>query len=146
MRFWNAWILGSGAREMGLRPSIFVDVGSLFSVTQPTLLDFPNGQQARDGTGALLYTQTDNTTGTPVTSIVNSPTAPDGSANTPYILESSYFKEVFLGDTPSPRLSVGIGVNWNSPFGPFRIDFAQILLKQPGDDTKTFTFNVGTQF
>ena len=47
---------------------------------------------------------------------------------------------------PSPALSVGIGVNWNSPFGPFRIDFAKALLKQPGDDTKHFTFNVGTQF
>jgi outer membrane protein insertion porin family len=41
---------------------------------------------------------------------------------------------------------VGIGFNWNSPFGPFRLDFAKTLLKQPGDDTKSFTFNVGTQF
>ena len=52
----------------------------------------------------------------------------------------------FLGNTPSPRLSVGFGVNWNSPFGPFRIDIAQALLNEPGDDTKLFTFNVGTAF
>ena len=38
----------------------------------------------------------------------------------------------FLGDTPSPRVSVGIGVNWNSPFGPFRIDIAKALLKAGG--------------
>jgi outer membrane protein insertion porin family len=41
---------------------------------------------------------------------------------------------------------VGIGVNWNSPFGPFRIDLAYALLKERGDETKTFSFNVGTQF
>ena len=58
----------------------------------------------------------------------------------------SPFREVYLGDTPSPRLSVGFGVNWNSPFGPFRIDIAHALLHEPGDDTKLFTFNVGTAF
>ena len=56
------------------------------------------------------------------------------------------FQEVFLGDSAAPRISVGIGVNWNSPFGPFRIDFARVLKKQPGDDTKSLSFNVGTQF
>jgi outer membrane protein insertion porin family len=56
------------------------------------------------------------------------------------------FREVFLGDSISPRIAVGIGVNWNSPFGPFRIDFARVLKKQEGDDAKSFTFNVGTQF
>jgi outer membrane protein insertion porin family len=56
------------------------------------------------------------------------------------------FKEFYLGDTWKPRVSVGIGVNWNSPFGPFRIDVAKALVKQEGDDTKLFQFNVGTQF
>jgi outer membrane protein insertion porin family len=56
------------------------------------------------------------------------------------------FQELFVGDTMSPRLSVGFGVNWNSPFGPFRIDIAKALLSEPGDDTKLFTFNVGTAF
>ncbi|MGN6358424.1 MAG: BamA/TamA family outer membrane protein, partial [Novosphingobium sp.] len=42
--------------------------------------------------------------------------------------------------------AIGIGFNWNSPMGPFRIDFAKTLLKDPFDDTKSFTFNVGTQF
>ncbi|MGN6499977.1 MAG: BamA/TamA family outer membrane protein, partial [Tsuneonella sp.] len=70
----------------------------------------------------------------------------NGTVNSPLNQTIDPFKEVFLGDSPSPRVSVGIGVNWNSPFGPFRIDFAKVLKKQPGDDTKTFTFNVGTQF
>jgi outer membrane protein insertion porin family len=45
-----------------------------------------------------------------------------------------------------PRVAIGAGVNWNSPFGPFRIDFAYALRKEEGDDTKRFSFNVGTQF
>jgi outer membrane protein assembly factor BamA len=56
------------------------------------------------------------------------------------------FNEYFFANTPRPRLSIGFGVNWNSPFGPFRIDVAKALLKTEGDQTKLFTFNVGTQF
>ena len=56
------------------------------------------------------------------------------------------FEERFFGDTWMPRVSIGAGVNWNSPFGPFRIDFAYALRKEEGDDTKRFSFNVGTQF
>ena len=46
----------------------------------------------------------------------------------------------------SRALSIGIGVNWVSPFGPLRLDLAKALLKQKGDDTKLFSFNVGTSF
>ncbi len=132
--------LGSGARELGLRPSAFVDVGALFNVTQPLLQDFPNGIQSTNANGELLYVQAGSAL--PVTS----PIAADGTPNAPLIPESTYFGEVFFGNSASPRVSVGVGVNWNSPFGPFRIDFAHALRTQPGDDTKRFTFNVGTQF
>ena len=37
-----------------------------------------------------------------------------------------------LAIRPSPRVSIGFGVNWNSPFGPFRIDIARALLHQRG--------------
>jgi outer membrane protein insertion porin family len=56
------------------------------------------------------------------------------------------FKEIYLGDSAKPRLSIGIGVNWTSPFGPLRIDLAKALLHEKGDETKLFSFNVGTQF
>ena len=56
------------------------------------------------------------------------------------------FKEFYQGDSPKPRLSIGIGVNWVSPFGPLRIDIAKAILTQEGDETKFFSFNVGTQF
>ena len=133
--------LGSGAKELGLRPSVFMDVGSVFDVTRPILQSVQQREILANGTqGApLFYTiAADGTTlGTSTTA-----TNPDGSARTPAL----QFEERFFGDTWKPRLSVGFGVNWNSPFGPFRIDIARALLKQTGDDTKLFTFNVGTQF
>lgn len=138
--------LGSGAQDMGLRPSVWVDVGSLFSIDRPILEDNPNGVQLRNSDGQLLYSQTITVNGVPQTTTVTSPTAPDGTANAPIIPESTFYREVFYGDSASPRVSVGVGVNWNSPFGPFRIDVSHVLRKQPGDDTKTFSFNVGTQF
>ena len=77
---------------------------------------------------------------------MTSATAPNGTANTAIGTTLPPFVEEFYGDTPSPRVSVGLGINWNSPFGPFRINIAYPLLKQEGDDTKLFSFNVGTQF
>ena len=139
--------LGNSLKEFGLRPSVFVDVGSLFSVRTPVLQDYPNGVQRTNADGQLLYLQRGtDANGNPITTEVASPTAPDGSANEPSLIAGSFFKEVFLGDTAAPRISAGIGVNWNSPFGPFRIDLAYAIKKSLGDDTKLFSFNVGTQF
>ena len=140
--------LGSGAKELGLRPSIFVDVGSVFDVTQPILQTLQQRSIATttDPSLPLFYTGAFvlDSNGAPTTTLATSTTGTnaDGSARTPAL----QFQERFLGDTWKPRLSVGFGVNWNSPFGPFRIDIARALLKEPGDDTKLFTFNVGTQF
>nr|WP_164931339.1 outer membrane protein assembly factor BamA [Erythrobacter sp. HKB08] len=135
--------LGSGASELGLRPSVFLDVGALWNVKTPTLQQspFPNGlsYQLRDLDGNPLFVGEDGAPTTDTVDSNNQPLSPLNQTIAP-------FREIFLGDTPSPRISVGIGVNWNSPFGPFRIDFAQILKKVEGDDTKTFSFNVGTQF
>ena len=146
--------LGTGARELGLRPSIWADIGALWGVETPVLQDNPNGLQARDVMNNLLFsTPRLNADGTPV--VVNgvaqfvtttSATAPNGTANTPIIRVNSNIRETFLGNSPSPRITVGVGVNWNSPFGPFRIDFAQTIRKVEGDDERRFTFNVGTQF
>lgn len=144
--------LGSGAKELGLRPSVFVDVGAVFNVTQPLLTTLQarstgavtgthpcTGSDQPTAAGQLLYNCV-TTTGT--VAQTTTATNPDGSARTPVLV----YQERFLGDSWKPRLSVGFGVNWNSPFGPFRIDIARALLKEPGDDTKLFTFNVGTQF
>ncbi len=132
--------LGSGARELGLRPSIFVDVGALWGVETPVLQDNPTGIPILDDEGNQLYQVID----TGETTI--EPTQPDGTVNRRLIRNGSAIREVFLGDSPSPRITAGIGVNWNSPFGPFRIDLAQTIRKVEGDDDKLLTFNVGTQF
>ncbi len=133
--------LGTGARELGLRPSIFLDVGSLWGVDRPVLQDNPLGIPTVDGDGNALFISADDG------QLTVDPLAADGvTANTRLIRTGSAIREVFLGDSPSPRITAGIGVNWNSPFGPFRIDFAQTIRKIEGDDDKTFTFNVGTQF
>lgn len=140
--------LGTGARELGLRPSIWVDVGALWGVEQPILQDNPFGLQATDINGNLLFIETGtDADGNTIQFVTTNPIAADGiTANVPNIRPNSAIREVFLGDSPSPRVTAGIGVNWNSPFGPFRIDFAQTIRKVEGDDDKTFTFNVGTQF
>ncbi len=144
--------LGSGARELGLRPSVFLDVGSVFSVANPQLTQspLPDGLfiPQRDGDGNELFQQFVRDANGDITgsTLVTAPIAPDGSFNQPVGTQLPPFTEEFLGDTPSPRVTVGVGVNWNSPFGPFRIDVATTLLKERGDETKLFTFNVGTQF
>jgi outer membrane protein insertion porin family len=121
--------LGASGRELGLRPSIFVDAGALFGLNDPTsrLLNV-NFCDPPLGSGGAR------------SSVPVGTACPAGTTATPG------FREEFLGDTPRPRISIGAGVNWNSPFGPFRIDVARALTKVRGDDTKLFTFNVGTAF
>ena len=50
------------------------------------------------------------------------------------------------GNSASPRIAVGVGFSWQSPFGPFRIDLSKTLKKQLGDRPQTLQFNVGTTF
>ena len=143
--------LGTGAKELGLRPSIFLDVGSVFSVKRPTLTTLADFRDPADGftkflcrnatTGVSQFaTETTTTTGGVTTGTGQYTTCPAGFSSL------APFEERFFGDTWMPRVAIGAGVNWNSPFGPFRIDFAYALRKEEGDDTKRFSFNVGTQF
>ncbi len=46
----------------------------------------------------------------------------------------------------APRVVVGAGVSWNSPFGPIRLDLAKPIVKEDFDQTETFRFDVGTRF
>jgi outer membrane protein insertion porin family len=128
----------SGLKSVGLRPSIYVDAGSLWSITKPVLTNViatcvPLPTNTTDKPFEITPTNLHNNSCGDVTGV-------HGFARVPG------FKEEFLGDSPKPRLAVGIGVNWISPFGPLRLDLAKALLKQKGDDTKLFQFNVGTSF
>lgn len=168
--------LGAGAAEMGLRPSIFVMAGSLFNITRPaktiafdqargtggnllyntdgspTLLPKDNFVNDANGNPYYVVSSTDATNGGALTTCNIGFSATVGgpcsgtSINTRYNIPTAPFFERFVGDSARPRLSIGFGVNWNSPFGPLRIDVAKALLSAKGDDTKLVTFNVGTQF
>ncbi|MBN8814755.1 MAG: outer membrane protein assembly factor BamA [Sphingomonas sp.] len=158
--------LSGGVRELGLRPSIFMDVGAVFGIkrplptaTFPTHVDPTTGKTIvdpiitpiTDSSGHPLYGYTlPDGTGSTTTCPAGLPDGNGGcngvTPNSALTNTISPFLERFLGDSPKPRLSIGFGVNWNSPFGPLRIDIAKALLHQKGDDTKLVTFNVGTQF
>jgi len=163
--------LGAGVRELGLRPSIYIQAGALFGITHPIInatpfpvnVDKVTGvqtvmplvTQARDTSGNLLFSVPDSdhehsglvtTCPSGYSATLGGTDCAGSSVNDPYLTSTAPFKEIFGGDSPRPRLSVGAGFNWNSPFGPLRIDVAYALLKDPSDDTKLVTFNVGTQF
>jgi outer membrane protein insertion porin family len=140
--------VSSNIRSLGLRPTAFIDVGSVWNVVKPDLVDIPGS-----------CTRVDNPTTTTVNESLTERLAPGETCATiiaehagdplgsTFIYDPrSGIKEFFQGNSIKPRLSVGVGVNWNSPFGPLRIDIAKALLTQEGDETKLFSFNVGTQF
>jgi len=117
-------------KSMGLRPSAFVDAGSLWKLRQPELTNVIQVCSPKAGTTGTIRQ-----------------VGPGDPACNPATEDATPgFREFYLGDSPKPRLAIGVGVNWVSPFGPLRIDLAKALLKQDGDDTKLFNFNVGTSF
>ncbi len=50
------------------------------------------------------------------------------------------------GDDGLIRSSVGVGLIWQSPFGPLRFDYAIPLTKGANDRTQEFRFGGGTSF
>ena len=55
-------------------------------------------------------------------------------------------ERAFVVDTGALRMSVGIGLTWDSPFGPVRLDVAKAIMKQTNDRVQMIQFNVGTRF
>ena len=130
----------SSLKSFGLRPSAFIDVGSLWNLVQPVTNDILKFCSAVGKPVQSIAGGATNTSCTQFNTAGVTGYADDASHSTPG------FRERYVGDSVKPRLSIGIGVNWVSPFGPLRIDLAKALLKQEGDETKLFSFNVGTQF
>jgi len=119
--------LSMALRNYGLRPSAFIDIGSVWNLTTPELIDTVGICTPNDGTSDTI-------------------TLGSGESCPRDYTRTAGYRERLVGNSPSPRLSIGFGVNWVSPFGPLRIDIAKALLKQEGDNTKFFSFNVGTAF
>jgi outer membrane protein insertion porin family len=121
--------LGSGARDLGLRPSVFVDAGAVFGLTQPALLD---------------------------TQICSSTTHRGQPASVP---RGSPCPAGRRFDRSERRLQGSLSGRLAQPstFGGFRSELELAVrpvpdrhrqgpAQEPGDDTRLFTFNVGTQF
>ena len=51
-----------------------------------------------------------------------------------------------IKDESTPRVTAGFGVEWKSPFGPVRLDFAHAVKKEEFDRTQFFKFNFGARF
>ena len=51
-----------------------------------------------------------------------------------------------IQDDLALRVSAGVSVSWDSPFGPVRFDFAKVLRKEEYDRTTGFRFSAGTSF
>ena len=56
------------------------------------------------------------------------------------------FSAYRVDDSASLRASAGVSIFWNSPFGPIRFDFSQILAKEEYDRTESFRFSTNTRF
>jgi outer membrane protein insertion porin family len=53
---------------------------------------------------------------------------------------------VCLADSSSIRASVGVGLLWNSPLGPLRLDVAKALVKESYDKEQLVRFGASTRF
>ncbi len=56
------------------------------------------------------------------------------------------FNSYRVDDSASLRASAGVSIFWDSPFGPIRFDFSQILAKEEYDRTESFRFSTNTRF
>ena len=51
-----------------------------------------------------------------------------------------------LNDSSAPRVGVGVGVSWNTPFGLINLSIADPVVKQEGDQIQQFRVSFGTRF
>jgi outer membrane protein insertion porin family len=111
--------LGDFAEELGFQLSAYIDAGTLYNAELPIF----------DQNGDRIPVFFDD----PLTSVECVP----GGVTTCV---------PFVADSSALRVAIGIGLIWDSPFGPVRLDVARVIIKQPFDRTQTIQFNIGTRF
>ncbi|MDA9543273.1 outer membrane protein insertion porin family [Bradyrhizobium sp. USDA 3397] len=104
-------------KEVGLKGAVYADAGGLYDYRGPTSWTTTNEVNAP---GCIPSTINPSSTGT-CTGLV-------------------------YDDSKVVRSSVGVGVIWQSPFGPLRFDYAVPLSKGRYDRTQEFRFGGGTTF
>ncbi|QQS12765.1 MAG: outer membrane protein assembly factor BamA [Rhodospirillales bacterium] len=55
-------------------------------------------------------------------------------------------KDATTQDSKSIRVTAGVGVQWVSPFGPIRVDYALPIRREKFDKVENFRFSFGTRF
>ncbi|MDX3971962.1 MAG: outer membrane protein assembly factor BamA [Bradyrhizobium sp.] len=126
-KYWGAslelqmpfWFL---PKEVGLKGAVYADAGGLYDYQGPTSWAFNgvSGTNEVNAPGCIPSTINPSTTGT-CTGLV-------------------------FDDSKVVRTSVGVGLIWQSPFGPLRFDYAVPLTKGKYDRTQEFRFGGGTTF
>ena len=104
-------------KEVGLKGAVYADAGGLYDYKGPTSWTATNEVNVP---GCIPSTVNPSSTGT-CTGLV-------------------------YDDSSVVRSSVGVGLIWQSPFGPLRFDYAVPLTKGKYDRTQEFRFGGGTTF
>lgn len=104
-------------KEVGLKGAVYADAGGLYDYRGPTSWTVTNEVNAP---GCIPSTVNPSSAGT-CTGLV-------------------------YDDSKVIRSSVGVGLIWQSPFGPLRFDYAVPLSKGKYDRTQEFRFGGGTSF
>ena len=111
--------------DYGIRAALFSDFGTVGLVDQSTKQingdpSFALQVPVRDEDGNIVF----DTNGSPMIDQILEP----------------------VQDDMAIRITAGVTVSWNSPFGPLRFDFAEIIRKEIYDQTEVFRFSAGTSF
>jgi outer membrane protein insertion porin family len=103
-------------KDAGIKVAAFADAGSLWNYTGPTT--FPATGEVISGNICPTF----------------------GPQNFPNAVPCP------IDNAMHVRSSVGVGLIWESPFGPLRFDYAFPLSKEPYDRVQQFRFGGGTKF
>jgi outer membrane protein insertion porin family len=60
--------------------------------------------------------------------------------------QQNYTYNVSVLDNAAMRIGAGVGIQWVSPFGPIRVDYAWPIQMQYYDKTQNLRFGFGTRF
>lgn len=125
-KYWGAslelqmpfWFL---PKEVGLKGAIYADAGGLYDYQGPTTWAATGELTTPQNSNCTLPTQPPNTNAGTCTGLV-------------------------YNDSNIVRSSVGVGLIWQSPFGPLRFDYAVPITKGKFDRVQQFSFGGGTSF
>ncbi|WP_287994820.1 outer membrane protein assembly factor BamA [Acidiphilium sp.] len=120
-------LLGFQTGGAGPHDTLYGDsLGGKFIYTQDTVLHFPLPVSPDLGVSGFAFTDIGSLSGV-------SPISVNGKA-------------LGLYDNAAPRISAGIGVAWNTPFGLIDLSFAQPIKKYKYDQIEQFRVSFGTRF